>query len=83
VDRSDVLIIGGGTLGVASALFLAEAGARVAVFEAETIAAAASGRNARSCQHPIDPVRAPLATLCRRALAGVWRCHMVPARATS
>jgi glycine/D-amino acid oxidase-like deaminating enzyme len=60
VDRSDVLIIGGGIMGVASALFLAEAGVRVAVFEAETVAAAASGRNAGSCQHPLDPVRAPL-----------------------
>lgn len=56
----DVLVIGGGIVGASAALHLAEAGARVTLLEAEVVAAAASGRNAGSIQHPLDPVRAPL-----------------------
>jgi gamma-glutamylputrescine oxidase len=42
---TDVCVIGGGYTGLSAALHLAEAGARVAVVEAETIGFAASGRN--------------------------------------
>jgi glycine/D-amino acid oxidase-like deaminating enzyme len=59
-DTSDVIVIGGGLVGVSASLLLAEAGLRVTVFEAEHVGAAASGRNAGSIQHPLDPVRAPL-----------------------
>jgi glycine/D-amino acid oxidase-like deaminating enzyme len=43
-------------VGCAAAAFLAEAGARVELFERDEIAAAASGRNSGSIQHPFDPV---------------------------
>ena len=53
---SDVAIIGGGIVGCAAAAFLAEAGVRVDLYEGEEVAAAASGRNSGSVQHPFDPV---------------------------
>jgi D-hydroxyproline dehydrogenase subunit beta len=53
---ADVAIIGGGILGCAAAAFLAEAGVRVDLYEREEVAAAASGRNSGSVQHPFDPV---------------------------
>ncbi len=49
-DQSvDVAIIGGGFTGVSAALHLAEGGASVAVFEAETPGWGASGRNGGFC----------------------------------
>jgi glycine/D-amino acid oxidase-like deaminating enzyme len=56
----DVVVIGGGLVGVTASLLLAEAGVSVTLFEAEHVAAAASGRNAGSIEHPLDPPRAPL-----------------------
>ena len=58
----DVAIVGGGIVGCAAAAFLAEAGARVELFESSKLAAAASGRNSGSIQHPFDPVLAELHT---------------------
>jgi D-hydroxyproline dehydrogenase subunit beta len=55
-----VAIIGGGIMGCAAAAFLAEAGARVELFERGELAGAASGRNSGSIQHPFDPVLAEL-----------------------
>jgi D-amino-acid dehydrogenase len=52
----DVAIIGGGIVGTATAAFLAGAGARVRLYEATEVAAAASGRNSGVIQHPFDPV---------------------------
>src|SRR6267378_3058521 len=43
---ADVTIVGGGIAGIASAYFLAKAGASVVVLEARGVAEAASGRNA-------------------------------------
>jgi glycine/D-amino acid oxidase-like deaminating enzyme len=57
---SDVVVIGGGIVGTAAALFLAEAGAAVTLLEAREVAGAASGRNAGSIQHPLDVARAAL-----------------------
>jgi glycine/D-amino acid oxidase-like deaminating enzyme len=56
----DVAVIGGGIVGFATATFIAEAGARVTVYEREAIAAGASGRNSGVIQHPFDPVLVPL-----------------------
>jgi glycine oxidase len=42
----DVLVVGGGVIGLATAYFLAERGARVQLIEVETIASGASGANA-------------------------------------
>ena len=43
-------------MGCAAAAFLAEAGARVKLFERGELAGAASGRNSGAVQHPFDPV---------------------------
>ena len=56
----DVAVVGGGIVGCAAAAFLAEAGARVELFERDKLAGAASGRNSGSIQHPFDPVLAEL-----------------------
>jgi glycine/D-amino acid oxidase-like deaminating enzyme len=50
----DVAIVGGGIAGTSLAALLAEAGARVRLYEREGIAAAASGRNSGVLQHPLD-----------------------------
>jgi D-amino-acid dehydrogenase len=57
---ADVCVIGGGIIGASAACFLAEAGASVVLIERSRLAAAASGRNSGSVQHPFDP---PLARL--------------------
>ena len=56
----DVAIIGGGIVGCAAAALLAEAGAKVEVYERDEVGAAASGRNSARSQHPFDPVLAEL-----------------------
>jgi glycine/D-amino acid oxidase-like deaminating enzyme len=65
-SRPDVAIIGGGIVGAATAALIAEAGARVRLYEATEIAAAASGRNSGVIQHPFDSV---LVGLYRESLA--------------
>ena len=58
--RVEVAVIGGGIVGCAAAALLAEAGARVTLYERDRIAAGASGRNQGVLQHPLDDVLAPL-----------------------
>ena len=61
ISRSaDVVVIGGGIIGCASAAIMADRGARVVLVEREGIGAGASGRNLGAIQHPFDPVLAPL-----------------------
>lgn len=62
----DVAVIGGGIVGTATAAFLAEAGARVVLWECDSIGAGASGRNSGVVQHPSDPV---LVELYRESVA--------------
>ena len=57
---ADVVIVGGGIVGVAAAAFLAEAGASVTLIERDGLASAASGANSGVIQHPFDPVLAGL-----------------------
>jgi D-hydroxyproline dehydrogenase subunit beta len=56
----DVVVVGGGIVGCATACFLAKAGARVVVVEREGLASGASGANSGIVQHPFDPVLAEL-----------------------
>jgi glycine/D-amino acid oxidase-like deaminating enzyme len=58
--RPDVVVVGGGIVGAATAAFLAGAGSSVLLVEREGIAAAASGRNSGVVQYPLDPVLAAL-----------------------
>ncbi|MDF2733546.1 MAG: dependent oxidoreductase [Chloroflexota bacterium] len=53
---ADVIVIGGGIVGVSCAAHLAASGRRVVLLERSDIAAAASGRNSGVVQHPFDPV---------------------------
>ena len=61
----DVVVVGGGIVGCATAAFLAADGVRVTLIEAEEIAFGASGRNSGVVQQPFDPA---LVGLYRRSL---------------
>lgn len=56
VRAADVIVIGGGIVGVSCAAHLAKIGRRVVLLEQAEIAAGASGRNSGVVQHPFDPV---------------------------
>ncbi len=60
---TDVVVVGGGIVGVACAYYLARAGQRVTVVEKDLIAAGASGRNGGHLSPTIDGAWAPLARL--------------------
>jgi glycine/D-amino acid oxidase-like deaminating enzyme len=69
-DKVDVAVIGGGIIGISTALSLSAAGVRVAVFEKGTIAAEQSSRNwgwIRSVGR--DPKELPLSMMANR----MWR----------
>ena len=57
---ADVVVIGGGIVGVSCAAHLAATGRRVVLLERADVAAGASGRNSGVVQHPFDPVLAGL-----------------------
>ena len=61
----DVIVVGGGIVGCATAAFLAAGGARVALVEKAEVASGASGRNSGVVQQPFDP---PLVGLYRRSI---------------
>ena len=79
--RSEIVVIGGGIIGCASAAILADRGARVTLVERTAIGAGASGRNLGAIQHPFDPVLAGLYhdSLTRyRALADSFEDFAMP-----
>lgn len=65
----DVVVVGGGIVGTATAAFLGAAGARVVLVEREGLASGASGANSGVVQHPFDPVLAAL----YRETVGLYR----------
>jgi len=82
---ADVVVVGAGIVGAATAAFLAEAGASVTLVERFGPAAGASGRNSGVVQQPFDPVLAELhlATLrlyrsLEAALDGTFRLPAEP-----
>jgi D-hydroxyproline dehydrogenase subunit beta len=78
----DVVVIGGGIAGCAAAALLAEAGARVTLYEREKIAAGASGRNSGILQHPMDPALVPLYEASLELYATLEHGFTFPAEAT-
>ncbi|MFN8520685.1 MAG: FAD-dependent oxidoreductase [Chloroflexota bacterium] len=56
----DVVVIGGGIMGVATAAHLASGGRRVLLLERDVLGAGASGRNSGIVQHPMQPAFGPL-----------------------
>lgn len=66
----DVIVIGGGIIGAATASALAERGATVTLLERDELAAGASGRNQGLWVLPDDPLTVPMA---RRSLATYLR----------
>ncbi len=74
VAAPDVIVIGGGIIGVSAADHLAALGRRVMLLERREIAAGASGRNSGVVQHPFDPVLVALhleTVALYRALDGI------------
>jgi sarcosine oxidase subunit beta len=61
--ETDVVVVGGGIVGVACAYYLARAGQRVTLVEKDLIASGASGRNGGHLSPTIDGGWAPLARL--------------------
>jgi sarcosine oxidase subunit beta len=59
----DVVVVGGGIIGLSCAWFLARAGRRVTVLERRTVGAEASGRNGGHLSPTIDPTWGPLGLL--------------------
>ena len=74
-----VAVIGGGIAGCAAAALLAEAGARVTLYEREAIAAGASGRNSGLLQHPMDELLVPLYEASLELYGGLGHGFRFPA----
>ena len=65
----DVIVIGGGIVGTASAAHVAATGRSVLLLERASLGAGASGRNSGVVQHPFDPVMVDL----YRETVGLYR----------
>jgi glycine/D-amino acid oxidase-like deaminating enzyme len=79
VSAPDVAIVGGGIVGCSLAALLAEGGATVRLYERDDIAAAASGRNSGSLQHPMDEALTGLHEASLRLYAGLGHGFELPA----
>src|SRR5438093_11907110 len=61
VDELEVIVVGGGIIGCATAYQLAKRGAKVTLLERSELAAGASGRNHGLLLSPLDPLLVPMA----------------------
>ena len=75
----DVAVVGGGIVGCSLAALLAEGGAKVRLYERDEVAAAASGRNSGSLQHPMDEALTALHEASLRLYAGLGHGFELPA----
>src|SRR2546422_4867988 len=73
--RPDVIVVGGGIIGCATAFELAQGGARVTLVERGELVAGASGRNHGLLLAPLDPVLVPMAAA---STALYERVHSLP-----
>jgi glycine/D-amino acid oxidase-like deaminating enzyme len=78
VSAPDVAIVGGGIVGCSLAALLAEGGARVRLYEREAVAAAASGRNSGTIQHPVDEALVALHAASLELYAGLGHGFELP-----
>ena len=76
----DVVIVGGGIIGVACALELVGRGASVTLLEREELAAGASGRNQGWFVHPSDPACAPMSAVSLERYLELIDASPVPVR---
>jgi glycine/D-amino acid oxidase-like deaminating enzyme len=79
VSAPDVAVVGGGIVGCSLAALLAEGGASVRLYERDEVAAAASGRNSGSLQHPMDEALTGLHEASLRLYAGLGHGFELPA----
>ena len=77
----DAIVVGGGVMGAAAALQLAEGGMRVALCEARQLAMGASGVNAGTLS--MQPKRVPpMPSASRRPAVSRWRIPKVKPKAS-
>lgn len=79
-DGSEIVVVGGGIIGCATAYELAARGARVTLVERSELAAGASGRNHGLLVHPLDPALVSMARESFAAYDEVREMAPVPIR---
>lgn len=79
-DHSEVIVVGGGIIGCASAYELARRGAKVTLLERSELAAGASGRNHGLLLSPLDPVMVPMARETAAAYDEINHVAPIPLR---
>lgn len=80
VETADVVVVGGGIIGCSTAYEMARAGFTVALFERETLAAGASGRNHGLLLAPLDPALVPMARASTEAYVELSDAAPIPFR---
>ena len=80
VDGLEVIVVGGGIIGCATAYELARRGAKVTLLERSELAAGASGRNHGLLLSPLDPVMVPMASETAGAYDGIKDMAPIPLR---
>ena len=80
VDELEVIVVGGGIIGCATAYELAKRGAKVTLIERSELAAGASGRNHGLLLSPLDPLMIPMARETRAAYDEIKDVAPIPLR---